>query len=88
MNPKVAHVLAASNPGGHACHWPGCTAQVAPAMWGCKTHWFKLPAHLRSRIWQAYRAGQEDDKRPSAAYLAAARDVQAWIEATHGRSLI
>lgn len=63
----------------HTCHWPGCTQQVAPALWGCRKHWFKLPMRLRQRIWRHYRAGQEVTKTPSAEYLAAARDVQAWI---------
>ncbi|WP_428419236.1 hypothetical protein [Methylibium sp.] len=63
----------------HTCHWPGCNAHVPPAMWGCKAHWFKLPKALRDRIWATYRPGQEITKTPSAAYLAAARDVLDWI---------
>lgn len=47
-------------------------------MWGCKTHWFRLPSRLRSRIWATYRPGQEVDKRPSAEYLSAAAAVQEW----------
>lgn len=63
----------------HRCHWPGCNAAVPPAMWGCKSHWFKLPKALRDRIWSTYRPGQEITKTPSPDYLAAAKDVQAWI---------
>lgn len=48
-------------------------------MWGCMTHWFALPLHLRNRIWAAYQPGQEISKTPSAEYIAAANDVQAWI---------
>lgn len=77
---KVAHVKRARISGNHACHWPGCTRQVPPAMWGCRQHWYALPQHLRSRIWQCYRPGQENDKQPSADYVAAARAVQDWIE--------
>ena len=47
-------------------------------MWGCKTHWFRLPSRLRSRIWATYRPRQEVDKRPSAEYLSAAAAVQEW----------
>lgn len=65
----------------HGCHWPGCTVQVPPAMWGCKPHWFRLPKRLRDAIWDTYEPGQEQTLTPSAAYLAAARDAQAWIEA-------
>ena len=48
-------------------------------MWGCKGHWFALPAGLRARIWATYKPGQERTMTPSAEYLSAAHDVQAWI---------
>lgn len=67
--------------GTHTCHWPGCEKAVLPAMWGCKTHWFKLPYRLRALIWSTYRPGQEITKTPSAEYLAAAKQVQDWITA-------
>ncbi len=63
----------------HHCHWPGCTTEVPPAMWGCKGHWFKLPTSLRNRIWATYKPGQEITKTPSPAYIEAAKAVQAWI---------
>lgn len=63
----------------HTCHWPGCTRQVPPAMWGCREHWFRLPKRLRDKIWAAYRPGQEIDMRPSQAYLDAAQEVDDWI---------
>ena len=70
----------------HFGHWPGCDKEVVPAMWGCKPHWFKLPKVLRNRIWATYKPGQEITKTPSAAYLAAADEVQAWIK-THNAPL-
>lgn len=78
---KVEHVLGARQTRAHTCHWPGCNAQVKPAMWGCREHWFRLPKRLRDRIWRAYRPGQEEDGRPSLDYIAAAREVQEWIVA-------
>ncbi|MBX3605327.1 MAG: hypothetical protein KF788_08650 [Piscinibacter sp.] len=68
---------------GHTCHWPGCGKAVPPKLWGCKACWFKLPKHLRDRIWSTYVPGQEVTKTPSREYLEAARDVQAWIAANH-----
>jgi len=65
----------------HHCHWPGCDKQVPPAMWGCSTHWFILPAALRSKVWATYRPGQEVTMTPSAAYIEVAKQVQAWIAA-------
>lgn len=66
--------------GDHHCHWPGCETKVAPALWGCRKHWFMLPLSLRNKIWRTYRPGQEISKTPSAEYLAAANEVQAWIK--------
>jgi hypothetical protein len=88
MSDKVEHVRAAIREGthhGHTCHWPGCTAKVPPAAWGCRKHWYKLPLGIRNRIWAAYRAGQEDSKTPSRTYVEAARAAQDWIkENGHG----
>lgn len=64
----------------HRCHWPECKTVVLPKMWGCQAHWFALPKELRDRIWQSYRPGQEISKRPSPAYIEAAKAVRQWIE--------
>jgi hypothetical protein len=78
---KVAHVKRAGQTREHACHWPGCTAQVPPAMWGCKPHWYSLPKRLRDGIWASYRHGQESSGRVSREYVEAAKAVQDWITA-------
>lgn len=80
---KAEYVRRQRHEGGHHCHWPGCTVEVKPALWGCLRHWRMLPAALRSRIWACYRPGQERDKRPSREYVETARAVQDWIEANH-----
>lgn len=76
---KVAHVKKARQVRLHTCHWPGCNRQVPPALWGCRPHWYALPADLRARIWRTYRIGQEESLTPSREYVAVARDVQDWI---------
>lgn len=76
---KVAYVKSQRQTRKHSCHWPGCTTQVPPALWGCKPHWFRLPKDLRDQIWNAYRPGQEKDMSPSEDYLQVANYVQAWI---------
>jgi hypothetical protein len=76
---KADYVRSAPDPGGHVCHWPGCTSKVPPAMWGCRKHWYTLPIALRNKVWRAYSPGQELSKRPSPEYLAVAREVEAWI---------
>jgi hypothetical protein len=63
----------------HTCHWPNCSVEVPPAMWGCRKHWFMLPKHLRDKVWATYRKGQEITKTPSPEYLNVAREVQDWI---------
>ena len=81
---KVEHVLNAPlGAGDHTCHWPGCTVRCKPAFWGCKKHWYTLPAVLRSAIWRAYKPGQEDTKIVSDDYVKVARSVQNWIARNH-----
>lgn len=78
---KREHVRRAKQTRSHTCHWPGCEKQVPPAMWGCKAHWFTLPKRLRDKVWAVYRPGQEAGLVPvSNAYLAAANEVQKWIQ--------
>lgn len=64
----------------HHCHWPDCTVAVPPKMWGCKTHWYKLPITLRNKIWATYVPGQEITKTPSLRYIEVAKEVQEWIK--------
>src|SRR5262249_32918096 len=78
---KVDYVKRAGQARNHHCHWPGCEKQVPPAMWGCRKHWYALPARLRSKIWARFRPGQEKPRTPSREYLDAAREVQEWIAA-------
>lgn len=79
LEEKVAYVKAQPQTRAHTCHWPKCGKHVPPAMWGCKTHWFKLPARLRSAIWLTYKPEQEINMTPSGNYIAAANAVQQWI---------
>lgn len=86
VNEKVEYVRRQRQSRNHECHWPGCTCQVPPAMWGCKAHWFRLPKRLRDRIWDTYEIGQEVDVTPSDEYLAVAHEVQEWIRRFGGAS--
>lgn len=79
MTTKADYVRSQDQTRAHTCHWPGCTKQVPPAMWGCKQHWFTLPTPLRAAIWRTYRPGQEKTMDPSAEYLTVANQVQEWI---------
>jgi len=79
INEKVAYVRSQGQTRDHECHWPGCKKQVAPAKWGCFEHWKMLPKRIRDRIWAAFAPGQEISGRPSAEYIAAAREAQEWI---------
>ena len=64
----------------HTCHWPSCGDEVPPSRWGCRVHWRLLPKAIRDAIWATYRIGQEIDKRPSPAYLAAAGWAEDYAE--------
>lgn len=80
MSDKANYVRTQRQTRKHTCHWPECDQQVPPAMWGCRPHWFQLPKRLRDRIWATYEIGQETTMTPSRDYLAAAREVEAWIK--------
>lgn len=54
----------------HLCHAHGCKKRVPPRMFACKDHWYALRKELRDAIWREYRPGQENDKKPSARYMA------------------
>lgn len=59
----------------HYCHARGCTTQVPPKLFMCRTHWYTLPKDYRDRIWQTYKPGQEITKTPSTRYIDAATDA-------------
>lgn len=75
MSEKVDHVRQASQTREHECHWPSCKTQVPPALWGCRRHWERIPIGLRSRLWKAYRPGQEEDLNVSNDYLEVAKEI-------------
>lgn len=77
---KVKYVLGQQQTRDHHCHWPGCSVQVPPAMWGCRMHWFRLPIIIRHGIWETFRPGQETNLTPSREYIKAAQAAQNWIK--------
>lgn len=83
LGDKVNYVKRQRQTRDHTCHWPGCAAQVPPALWGCRRHWYMLPKHLRNKIWETFQPRQEVSLTPSRSYVEAAREVQAWIRANY-----
>lgn len=69
----------------HTCHALGCETPVPPRMWGCKRHWFAVPAWLRARVWATYVSGQEIRKDPSPAYVVASEAAIAAVAVVEGR---
>ena len=57
----------------HTCHAIHCEIEISPSLLMCGRHWARVPSELRVLIWKHYRPGQEQDKRPSLAYLEAMR---------------
>jgi hypothetical protein len=80
---KLAYLRRQGQTRAHPCHWPGCAAQIPPALWGCATHWRQIPAALKTKLLAAYHPGQENwregAERPSRAYLEVAMEVRQWI---------
>jgi len=61
-----------ARPVSHTCHAMGCAKVVPPKMLMCLEHWRMVPRVFQQQVWKHYRPGQENDKRPSKTYLAAA----------------
>lgn len=53
----------------------------------CLAHWEAVPAPIQRRIRAAYRRGQERDKRPSPAYMAAHHSAVESVARAEGRDV-
>lgn len=67
----------------HACHNPSCGRPLPAHLVAHLSAWKALPFALRDAIWTNYRAGQEDDKKPTREYLEALDACIDWWRA-HG----
>lgn len=54
----------AGHDGKHQCPYNGCGRRVSMQYLACRAHWMKVPAHLRSALYEAYASA------PPAEYLA------------------
>jgi hypothetical protein len=61
----------------HHCHAIGCKTPCAPQKLMCSFHWSLVDDRLQLEVYGAYRPGQCDDKRPSAAWWRAAANAVA-----------
>lgn len=59
----------------HLCHAIGCTRPVQPRLLMCPRHWRMVPMEIQQRVYQYYRPGQCDDKRPNREWRDAAWDA-------------
>lgn len=73
-----------TKPAGHTCHAHRCERVVPPRLLMCLAHWRRVPRRLQAGVWAHYRTGQEADKRPSLAYLLAARAAVLAVAAAEG----
>jgi hypothetical protein len=64
----------------HGCHAEGCDTPVDATLLMCTKHWRMVPLALQQKVWRHYRAGQEQDKQPSAEYLEAAKNAIAAVK--------
>jgi len=60
----------------HACRWEGCDRPVPDSLYCCSYHWFRLPATMRTALWNGWRKGIT-----SREYIDAHHQIQHWIEA-------
>ncbi len=64
----------------HTCHARGCSAEVSPKLFMCRRHWFMVPEPLRAEVLRHFQPSQVQSKRPTQAWLTAARKA---IDAVH-----
>ena len=41
----------------HECPKDGCTRRIPQSQLACRTHWYQVPAELRSAVWHAWANG-------------------------------
>lgn len=61
------------------CHSKDCKVRVHPSLFMCIRHWRMVPQRLKHYLKEAYRPGQEVDKRPSAEWTKAAAAIIAHV---------
>jgi len=59
----------------HLCHVPTCGVETPPNMFMCWAHWAMVPLPLKNKIWIEFKEEQVTTKKPSAAYLKAAKEA-------------
>lgn len=63
----------------HHCHAKACTREVKPELLMCFEHWRMVPKKVQRAVWDNYRPGQCDDKRPSNEWHVAADAAIAYV---------
>lgn len=71
----------------HTCHAAGCDQGVRPERLMCGRHWAMVPKVVQDAVWEHYRPGQCDDKRPSQEWHAAADAAIGSVARQEGRGL-
>jgi hypothetical protein len=57
----------------HRCHAIRCNTEIDPNKLMCAHHWSLVPPKIKKDVSRHYRIGQEKDKKPSAAWMNAAK---------------
>ena len=72
----------------HTCHARGCEVPVRPTLLMCASHWRAVPLKVQREVWQTYRPGQCDDKRPSAEWHDAASAAIGYVAIRERRGIL
>ena len=60
----------------HVCPWPGCNEIVKRSLWGCPSHWFKVPILLRDSLWRAHRNRFNDE---GSSHRGVLMEIDEWV---------
>ena len=71
----------------HICHARGCDRAVRPELLMCYRHWRMVPRGIQAAVYKHYRAGQCDDKRPSAEWHEAASAAIGFVALGEGHKI-
>lgn len=71
----------------HTCHARGCKRAVPPELLMCRAHWFQVPHAIQRAVYDTYREGQCDDKRPSAAWHESASAAIGYVALIEGQGI-
>ena len=65
--------------GVHKCHIGHCNVKTKPELLFCRKHWAMVPQKMKDQVWEFYKEGQCNTKRPSRNWVMAAANARVYV---------